>query len=410
MSIYKVWRNETNYQKLFWAGLVNGVGARFSQVAIFTLLFQLTGSAISIGIVLAIRMMPFLLFAPIGGVLADKFSKKNILLTIDLIRIPLVLCLLLVQVPSDVWLVYLLTFLLATGEAVYMPTRMSAIPNLVKQDRLLTVNALEQAMVGIVLVIGASLGGVISYFFGLSVPFVLNGLFFFLSAFLLSQLRMPKTKSTEVRDKGSQNFSSKIWFGSLVLFTFFLIAITMPLANGIDNVLVNVYALEVFEMGELGVGFIYASLGVGFIISSFCSDFLKRGLLFLTVIFIGLEGVGHFLLSISPTFLLTLGIVVFITFVGGLSNICIDTVMMKVIPKSKRGTIFGMMQAISNTALGVSMASAGFLLELFNPRELSLVVGVSYLVLALLYAVLFLKLNLVKEKRKLVRIIDYVKI
>ncbi|RXI96643.1 MFS transporter [Anaerobacillus alkaliphilus] len=404
MSIYTAWKREQNYQKLFGAGLINGIGARFSQVAIFTLLFQLTGSAISIGMVLAIRMLPFLFFAPIGGMLADKFSKKHLLISIDLIRIPLILCLLLVQGPSDLWIVYFLTFLLATGEAIYSPTRMSSIPDLVKPDRLLFVNALEQAMVGIVLVIGASLGGIISYFFGLEAAFLLNGLTFLLSSLILSKLRFPaKESDVRVHKKKPVKLSRKAIVGSTALFTFFFIAVTMPLATGIDNVLVNVYALEVFKMGELGVGFIYASLGLGFIISSFFSIHLKKGLLFLTVLFIALEGIGHMVLSISPTFLLTLGIVVFITLVGGLSNICIDTVMMKVLPKSKRGTLFGLMQAVSNTALGFSMASGGFLLEFFQPRELSMVVGVSYIGFTVMYAILFLKVNLVIEKRFLMR-------
>lgn len=45
--------------------------------------------------------------------------------------------------------------------------------------------------------------------------------------------------------------------------------LTMPLANGIDNILVSIYGLEVFDMGELGVGFMYGALGIGLILSSF---------------------------------------------------------------------------------------------------------------------------------------------
>jgi hypothetical protein len=49
------------------------------------------------------------------------------------------------------------------------------------------------------------------------------------------------------------------------------------------------------------------------------------------------------------------------------------------------------------------MASAGFLLEIFSPRELSLIVGLAYLCFTAIYAVLFAKLNLVVEKRTLMR-------
>ncbi|MDT8861294.1 MFS transporter [Alkalihalobacillus sp. MEB130] len=403
MSIVKTWRQETNYQSLFWAGIISGIGNRISQVVVLALLYQLTGSGMAIGMVLAIRMLPFLLLAPLGGILADRFSRKKLLIIIDLVRIPMVLSLLLVQEQSDLWIIYVSTFLLASGEALYAPTRMSSIPVLVKQERLIDVNSMEQAMVGMVLVIGASVGGFISHYLGVSTPFILNGVTFLLSAMILYKIKFPVMERYLKKKKDSTMNSRNLLWGSSALSTFFFIAITMPLANGIDNVLISVYALEVFEMGEIGVGFMYASLGLGFIISSLFSNLLKRGLLILIVLFIALEGIGHMLLSIVPTFLIALIVLMFITFVGGISNICIDTVMMKVIPNSKRGTFFGLMQAISNTALGLSMASAGFLLEVYSPRELSFIVGFAYIGFTLFYSVLFSRLNLVFEKRELLK-------
>jgi len=158
-------------------------------------------------------------------------------------------------------------------------------------------------------------------------------------------------------------------------------------------------------MGELGIGFMYTALGIGFIVSSFFSKFLKRGFLLLTVVFIALEGVGHLVLSVVPSFYLALLVAMFITFAGGLSNICIDTVMMKVIPKARLGSLFGMMQAISNTALGLSMVAAGFLLEGVSARDLSLLIGVVYICLTGVYAWLFFRLNLVKEKKNLLKMV-----
>ncbi|UTR10756.1 MFS transporter [Evansella sp. LMS18] len=402
MAILKSWKQETNYQRLFFAGFINGIGNRFTQVAIFSLLYDLTGSAMAIGMVLAIRMVPFLLLAPLAGVLADRFSKKILLICIDLIRIPLVLSLVFVEGEGGLWIVYLVTFLLAGGEAFYAPVRMSSIPSMVKQDRLIDINSLEQAMIGLVLVAGSSAGGVISHYLGLSLPFVLNGAAFLISAFILSKIRIPG-RETMRREQNSLPVSKKVFYSSLAMITFIFIAITMPLANGIDNVLINVYALEVFGMGEIGVGLMYAALGLGFILSSFFSGLLKKGLLLLTVIFIIVEGFAHMLLSIVPVFPLALFVVIFITFAGGLSNICVDTVMMKVIPPSLRGRFFGFIQAISNTALGISMASAGFLLEVYNPRELSLIVGVSYISFTFFYSLLFIKLNLVQEKKRLLK-------
>ncbi|UTR13802.1 MFS transporter [Salipaludibacillus sp. LMS25] len=403
MSLFKVWKKEENYQFLFWAGIINGVGNRFTQVALFSLLFQLTGSGMAIGIVLALRMLPFLLFAPLGGMLSDRFSRKALLITLDLLRAPLVVTFLLAQKSEEVWMIYAIACLLACGEALYAPARMSTIPALVKRDRLIHVNSIEQALVGIILVIGSSSGGLIAHYVGLSFPFLLNSGAFLLSAFLLWQIKMPTNTTTRSKKSTTIALPKKIIWQSTVLMTFLFITMTMPLANGIDNVLMSVYALDVFDKGEVGVGLMYAFLGLGFMISSLFGGFLKKGLLTLTVIFIAFEGVGHILLSIVPSFSTALIVVMGITIVGGISNICIDTVMMKVIPSSKRGALFGFMQAITNTTLGLSMASAGFLLEVFSPRELSLIVGFGYLCFTAIYAILFSKINLVYEKRNLFR-------
>ena len=406
MTNWTVWKKEKHYQKLFWSGAINGIGNRFSQVAILTLLYQITGAGMAIGFYFAIRMAPFLLLAPIGGLLADRFSKKRLLIKLDLLRIPFALSPIFVQGPSDLWIVYISTFCLSIGEALYAPTRMATIPSLVKQDKLLYINAIEQILVGVVLVLGSSTGGIISYLFGLQVSFILDACTFLFSALLLLPISIPATR--EVHDAKTKNPPQPIspWnlvIGSFALIIFITIEATMPLANGIDNVLMSVYALDVFHMGDLGVGFIRATLGLGFIISSFFSNMLKRKLVVLIVLFIALEGIGHILLSIAPSFIIALMTVLLITTVGGMSNICLSTLIMKIVPRTKQGAFFGFTQMISNTSLGISMGAAGFLLEVFTPRTLSLLVGITYVLFTILYATLFSRVNLIKEKIKLMR-------
>ncbi|WP_330218377.1 MFS transporter [Sporosarcina globispora] len=191
MTNWSVWKQEANYQKLFWAGVINGIGNRFTQVALLALLYQVTGSGVAIGLLFAIRMAPFFFIAPIGGMLADRFSKKAILVTVDFLRVPAVLGLLFVKGPEDLWIVYASAFLIAMGEAIYSPARMSSIPALVKSDRLIYVNAIEQIMIGAVLIIGSSTGGILAYFLGNNAAFIINGITFMLSALLISRLAFP---------------------------------------------------------------------------------------------------------------------------------------------------------------------------------------------------------------------------
>lgn len=403
MTNWTVWKSEKNYRQLFWSGAINGIGNRFNQVAMLALLYSITGSGLSIGIYFAIRLIPFLIFAPLGGMLADRFPKKHILIWLDMVRIPLACILLFVHDANGIWLLYIGLFLLAICEAIYAPTRMSVIPALVKSDKILYVNALEQIMLGAVLVVGSTTGGIIAFLFGTHVLFLLDAVTFLISAYMLGRMLIPTQSQTR---KVRQALSISIWklaWGSSALLLFLFIDATMPLANGIDNVLISMYALDVFHMGDLGVGLLYGALGLGFILSSYSAWLSGKKLAAVIVIFISLEGLGHILLSHAPTFITALLIVVFITYVGGISNIYVATLMMKIVPRSSQGAFFGISQMISNSALGVSMGAAGFIVDIIPARILSLYVGITYILLTMLYAFLFSKINWQQAKRTLRR-------
>src|SRR5699024_6395011 len=120
-----------------------------------------------------------------------------------------------------------------------------------------------------------------------------------------------------------------------------------------------------------------------------------------TVICIGLEGHRHIVLGHAPTFLIALATIVWITFVGGISTIFMNTITMKTVPTSRQGAFFGVITMVSNTSMALSMGVAGWLVELFAPRPLSIYVGWTYICFTILYAILFTRVKLGREKRYL---------
>lgn len=165
INVIKILHKEKNYLRLFLAGIVNGIGDRFSQVALLTLLLELTGSGFAVGIALAIRVVPFLIFGPFGGFLADQFSRKKIMMITDLSRIVFAISFIFVNNESHIWIIYASSFVLAAGEAIYAPARKSFIPLLVKKENIIRINSLEQVMLGIVLIVGSFSGGIVAFFF-----------------------------------------------------------------------------------------------------------------------------------------------------------------------------------------------------------------------------------------------------
>ncbi|MBS4198739.1 MFS transporter [Bacillus sp. FJAT-49732] len=387
-------KEEKQYRRLFLAGIVNGIGDRFSSVAVLAMLLHITGSGFAVGVTLAIRLIPFLLFGPIGGWAADKFSRKTILVTTDLVRIVFALSFLFVHSKEDLWIVYISSFILAAGEAIYSPVRKSSISTLVKQENLIKINSLEQVMVGIVLIIGAFTGGIVSAIFGANITFWLNAISFLGAAVILATIALPKNKMekdmiTEGREKRSNSTFRKVVLMSIPIQVLLICEILIASINGIDNVLISVYAVNVYHLGDVGVGLFYGALGMGLMLSFSVANRLNKNFLAIGLICIMLEGM--FLLLLSKTHIVWIA---FFTFCGaacmaGVGNTCFDTILMKEIPEEHRGKMFGLMATIGNTIMGISMFLAGSALQYISPRSLGMIGGIAYIIIATLLLTVF---------------------
>jgi MFS family permease len=395
-----IFYQEKNYLRLFLAGIVNGIGDRFSQVALLALLLELTGSGLAVGIALAIRVVPFLLFGPFGGFLADRFSRKKILIITDLSRIAFAISFIFVNDKSDIWIVYLSTFVLAAGEAIYAPARKSFIPLLVKKENIIKINSLEQVMLGVVLIGGSFSGGIVTFFFGPDMAFWFNGLSFLIAAMIIFPIPFVN-KNRRIQKNGESNiFHSiktikKLMIASNALYIAFLFEFIVPLFNGIDNVLISIYAVQEFNLGDIGVGLFYGALGIGLMLSFIVAQRIHQHLLFIGLTALILEGLFHIILSRVHVAFIAFIIYISISFVSGICNTCFDSIVMKETPSDKQGLVFGLLTTVSNTLIGISMFGAGIILEVVNNRTLGLIGGMGFVLTGLF---LFVVYSSIKEK------------
>lgn len=201
------------------------------------------------------------------------------------------------------------TFMLAAGEAIYAPARKSLIPTLVKKENIIKINSLEQVMLGVVLIISAFSGGIVTYFFGPNITFWLNGLFFLFAALIIFSLPQVDENRQIQKNRDAPFFQSintikKLITVSSPLLIAILFELVVPLFNGIDNVLISLYAVQEFKLGDIGVGLFYGALGIGLMLSYIISQHIQKHLLFIGLVSLIVEGVFHIFLShvYLPTF------------------------------------------------------------------------------------------------------------
>jgi len=184
-------RTNRNYRNLWLGSVVSQLGDWFNLLASAEIITDLTSNGVAISYLFLARFLPLFLFSPLAGVLADRFSRKKILILSDILRALTVLGFLYVRSSQQIWLFYVLTVLQFVLSAMFTPARTAVLANVVRQEDLVTANALDSLTWSTMLALGAFLGGLVAAMFGAAAAFVMDSLTFLFSAWCVSRIVMP---------------------------------------------------------------------------------------------------------------------------------------------------------------------------------------------------------------------------
>ncbi len=182
-------RGNRNFRLLWLAQIVSELGDWFYTVAIYSLLLEFTGRASSVGVAFLMQVLPQFFVAPAAGIVNDRLSRRRVMLFADWTRAGVVLCMLLVNGPGRVWLLYALLFAETVLWGLFEPGRNAVIPNIVASDDVIAANTIGSITWSVNFTAGAAAGGLLAAYFGRDAVFVLNSLSFVASALLIRRMR-----------------------------------------------------------------------------------------------------------------------------------------------------------------------------------------------------------------------------
>src|ERR1041385_1834632 len=185
-------RSNRAFRTLWLGQVVSQMGDWFDTIAVYTLALRLTNSSRSVALIMVARFLPSVVMGPLSGVVADRFSRRSIMILSDIIRAVVVLGFLFVRRPDQMWLVYVLTVLQLAFSTFFEPAKTAVIPSIVSDRELVSANAIASVTWSAMLTLGAAIGGVVTGLFGTDVSFILDSLSFLLSAALIASVRIPK--------------------------------------------------------------------------------------------------------------------------------------------------------------------------------------------------------------------------
>ena len=176
----------------FWTGqTISNLGSSFTQWAVPLLVFQLTHSAVNLGVATAATFLPYLLFGLLLGAWMDRVDRKRAMIALDSINAAVILSIPLVAQFGHltVWLIYGVTFIQSTVFIAFSAGEFAAIPSLVETDDLVTANGRIQATYSAAQVAGPLLAGALISFLPLVWVMAFDAGSFAVSALSLALIR-----------------------------------------------------------------------------------------------------------------------------------------------------------------------------------------------------------------------------
>jgi MFS family permease len=153
---------------LLWAGgLVSDLGDWTLLIGLPVFVFQLTGSALTTSTIFVAELIPALVVGQVGGVLVDRWDRRRILVVASVLQAVLLLPLLAVGTPDQLWIVYLVATAQSGLARLCAPATAALIPAVVPPDQLATANGLGALSQSLARLLGAPLGGLAIQVLGL---------------------------------------------------------------------------------------------------------------------------------------------------------------------------------------------------------------------------------------------------
>jgi len=360
---------------LLWVGLIISiVGSQMQQWALFWHISQLSKDPIAVSIVGGVRFLAVLVFSLIGGLVADRYNRRLIMLITQSTSMLVALLLGLLTFSGDIklWHIYALTAVQAAAMAFDLPARQSLVPNLVPRRDLPSAFSLQSIAFNTGSIVGPAMSGVVIGYLGQQYVYFINTATF-LAVILALLLLGPVPQSQAAVQRGLRAAWRDIRDGvlfirhqPLILSTMILDFIATFFASA--NTLLPYFAQNIIHVGEVAYGWLASapSIGavlVGLIVSQYHNIRRQGSLLLGSVVVFGLATI---LFGVSRIYAVIFFALAVTGAADSVSTIIRNTIRQMNTPDSLRGRMTSVNQIFFMGGPQLGEVEAGAVAQLFS--------------------------------------------
>jgi MFS family permease len=382
-------RHNRNYRYTWMGQIVSETGDYFNNIAVFSLVMEVSGSGLVVSGVMLSRAIPAVLAGPVAGVVLDRFDRKRIMLASDLIRAVVALAFIVTVRHPSAWLLYTLSGLLMFVSPFFSSGRAAILPAIASKEELHTANSLTQTTQWATLTAGTMLAGFAVARLGFAWAFVLNSLSFVFSAYAVWRLRMPG--GFAARGRATAGGMARPWSEYMeglnyiratpLVFWIGMVSVGWASGGGAAQILFTLFGEQVFHRGAAGIGTIWGFAGLGLLIGGWLGHVVGRRTSFagykrsISISYI-IHGITYVAFSQMRNYGLALAFICLSRVGMAVSSVLNYSQLLRHTPDRFRGRVFSTMESLRWGVMIGSMALAGICSQYFSPRAIGAVAGI----------------------------------
>ncbi|MGB5153944.1 MAG: MFS transporter [Candidatus Sulfotelmatobacter sp.] len=340
------WRalRHRNFQLFFSGQLISLIGTWMQSVAQSWLVYRMTGSALLLGSVGFASQVPVFLFAPLGGIAADRFDRRHIVIATQTASMLLafILAALTLFHKVQVWHVFVLASLLGVVNAFDIPGRQSFLVDMVGKEDLMNAIALNSSMFNGARVIGPAIAGILVAKIGEGWCFFANAVSYIaviiglLLMRVIAPIRAAMASPLEHMMEGFRFVNRTAPIRALLLLLGLVSLVGMPYV-----VLMPIFADQILHGGARGLGILMGATGVGALLGALTLAFREgvKGLGRWVAWCCGGFGASLIIFALSQTFWVSVILLLPVGYCMMLQMACSNTLIQVMVPDALRGRV-----------------------------------------------------------------------
>lgn len=382
-----------NYRLFFIGQIISLIGTWMQQIALSWLVYRLTNSVFLLGIVGFISQIPALFLTPLAGVVADRYNRHHILVATQtlLMMQAFILSVLVLTNSIVIWHIMVLSIFLGLVNAFDVPVRQAfTVDTIEKIEDLGNAIALNSSTFNMARLVGPSIAGILIAVAGEGICFLLNGISYLAVIASLFAMRIAppeiEPRETSVLHELKEGFKYAFGFAP-VRYILALLAI-VSLMGTPYQVLMPVFAKDIFHGGPRILGFLMAMAGVGALVGATYLA-MRKSVLGLGKIITRaavLFGLGVIIFSFSRVLWLSMLVILVSGFGMMVQMASSNTVLQTIVDEDKRGRIMSFYAMALMGMVPFGSLLAGSLASKIGAPFTLLIGGVCCIVGAIIFA------------------------